>query len=178
MRPFFIFLVGSLLLSGCPSDICPQGDSSCQEPQPTPVPCHEAGAACSSDQWYDGWSESQNMEPGAACIQCHQGQGGPNFLIAGTVYSADLQPDGCEGARLVTITVTDANGIDYTMTSNTAGNFAMSNWDAPSFAMPYTATVEKNGKMKEMTTSQTNGDCNACHSGVCPRSAPGRIVFK
>ena len=57
---------------------------------------------------------------------------------------------------------------------NDWGNFHIDNG---SLALPYTARVIYQGRTREMTTPQTHGDCNACHTQSGVGAAPGRILL-
>jgi hypothetical protein len=43
-------------------------------------------------------------------------------------------------------------------------------------ATPFTAEVIYQGQSVSMTTPQTSGDCNSCHTESGANGAPGRIV--
>ena len=130
---------------------------------------------CASDAyWTGGNSESPKMNPGEACISCHERSGeGPRFSIAGTVYTNLAEPNDCNGTPSVTVTITDANGDVFTDNTNGAGNFYITD----RIATPYTAKVSKDGVEVEMFASQTDGDCNSCHSAEGENGAPGRITL-
>jgi hypothetical protein len=117
------------------------------------------------------------MEPGMACISCHQSMGGPEaplFDLAGTVYATGHEPDACNGASApATVQVTDAKGNTIAMTPNAVGNF----YYLGAVALPYTAKVVFNNKVRAMVTPQTSGDCNTCHQQSGVMGAPGRIVL-
>ena len=113
------------------------------------------------------------MYPGEACVECHRNEGeGPIFSIAGTVYETVSERDLCLGLEGTKVVITDANGVEKTLTSNSSGNFAFEG----SIATPYTAKlVDSSGKEMPMVTPQTNGDCNTCHSPGGTDGAAGRI---
>src|SRR5438552_17037073 len=95
------------------------------EPSPNAPPA----SACASGQvWLGGSGGSQLMNPGQTCIACHQGAGreAPIYSIAGTVYAAPNEPDGCMGEGGDTIVITDANAVAYSAPINLAGNFHLS----------------------------------------------------
>ncbi len=121
------------------------------------------------------------MDPGQACISCHSQQGGPSFLVGGTVYPTGHEPDNCAGvtASDIKVIVTDANGTEHAMTPNATGNFYLQNSRRTpiTFKLPYTARVERGGKVVEqMGAAQTVGDCNSCHTEKGANGAPGRIA--
>jgi hypothetical protein len=127
-------------------------------------------AVCSSGKTYSSGT-GPTMEPGVPCASCH----GSKFAIAGTVYPTEHEPDRCDGADVtgVTVVITDANNTTTTLTPNTVGNFNSSK----ALVTPFTATVTYNGKSISMTTPQTTGDCNSCHTQDGANGAPGRIVL-
>ena len=43
--------------------------------------------------------------------------------------------------------------------------------------MPFTAKVTHQGRERAMTTTQTSGDCNGCHTQAGANGAPGRITL-
>ncbi len=135
-----------------------------------------AAPQCTSGQTWGGGSDgSSRMNPGEACINCHQNSGGeaPRFLIAGTVYPSGHEPDLCYGTSAVQIVITDANGATLTLTPNSAGNFYDSRTPV---ALPYNAKVVANGMTRAMSAAQTSGDCNSCHTQFGANGAPGRIT--
>lgn len=140
----------------------------------------------SGTYWTRGDHGSELMHPGRACISCHATGGGdddddddgdnkhdhddaPLFTAAGTVYPTHYEPDDCNGSG-TEVTITDANGVSQTLTVNSAGNF----YATKTIAMPFTASITKNGQTLTMTTPQTSGDCNGCHTAST--SGQGRIV--
>lgn len=85
-------------------------------------------------------------------------------------------PDDCWGASggAIDVVITDASGGVHTPAVNTAGNFTLQ--VRGGIPTPYTAKVVANGKTRAMSTPQTNGDCNECHTQTGAQSAPGRIM--
>lgn len=133
------------------------------------------GACVSGEEWTGGNRESDNMNPGQACIECHDRGEGPSFVIAGTVYTNYDEPKNCNGLKGATVRITDANGDTFEAESNSVGNFFIESRDAR-IKTPYTAEVEfADGKIAVMGGDQTNGDCNACHTQDGTDGAPGRI---
>ena len=141
---------------------------------------------CPSGQTYKGGT-SNDMQPGAACIQCHTQQGGPGYLAAGTVYRNLITQTGCYASGKAgsvvppasyTVELTDANGkVFKTTTSTLSGNFHMSGKSMTGFVPPYHARViDGAGNERKMLAPQSNGDCNSCHSATGTSGAPGRIV--
>ncbi|MSP55676.1 MAG: hypothetical protein EXR69_08765 [Myxococcales bacterium] len=164
-----------LLLLSCS---CPPADDSASDDS-APVETHGGfdtsfnGSCSSGSEWTDGDRGSDKMNPGEACNDCHNRGEGPKFPVAGTVMGAIHDPDDCNGVEDVTVIITDANGTATTLTTNSAGNFFI---DRGSVKTPYTAVIEHNGVTREMLGSQTDGDCNTCHSADGTDGAPGRIV--
>ncbi len=142
--------------------------------------CGGAQSVCTSGRTVT-LNEGRDMQPGAACITCHQGSGGEAriYTFMGTVYPTLHEPDNCAGASSSSyagaqVTVIDAHGNTFSMTPNSSGNFMGS---PTSFTMPFTAKVTYQGREIDMTTPQTSGDCNACHTEQGASSAPGRVVL-
>ncbi|MEZ4460237.1 MAG: hypothetical protein R3E66_11030 [bacterium] len=134
-----------------------------------------ADECLSTEKWTGGNSGDSQMNPGQACIQCHRGNGGPNYKFAGTIYEDYTQKDNCFGIDGYTIELTDANGTVHTAKSNGAGNFFKS---SGTIVGPYTALVRgPDGSERPMLTPQTNTDCNTCHGATGSQGAPGRIVI-
>jgi MYXO-CTERM domain-containing protein len=122
-------------------------------------------------EWTGGDRGSSLMHPGRACMDCH-GQGrGPQFQVAGTVFST-ASPDDCLGAKDVTVVLTGSDGKTTQITVNEAGNF----YTRLNVAMPYQAMVISGGKQNAMSASQSTGDCNGCHAQIGKNGAPGRIL--
>ena len=137
-------------------------------------------AVCTSGKTWSGGDEgSASMDPGRACISCHDSTGGeaPNFAIAGTLYPTGHEPDLCNGTNGSStgakIVITDAQGKVITLTPNAAGNFTYRG----GVAMPYQASVTYMGRERRMASPAPNGDCNACHTANGAMDAPGRIVL-
>jgi mono/diheme cytochrome c family protein len=126
----------------------------------------------SGTKWVGGNDGSERMHPGRGCVGCHASNDGPNFTLAGTVFGADGQADECFGVGGVTIEITDANGAVTTLTANEAGNFHTK----AGIAVPFTAKVRSAAGERVMTTPQSSGDCNTCHSPQGRNGAPGRIL--
>jgi hypothetical protein len=109
------------------------------------------------------------MRPGEPCLGCH------NFSIAGTVYPTGHEPNDCNGVGTsagATVVVTDSKGTMLKLTVNSAGNF----YSNTKITTPYTAAVQTSKGSRAMSSSQTNGNCNSCHTQNGTNSAPGRIV--
>lgn len=163
---------------GMPLDMCAGSSSSSSSSSGDP---YNTPPVCTSNQTWQG-GESSRMNPGEACINCHQNKGGeaPSFGFAGTVYPTAHEPDLCYGvngnATSYTVTIFDANGNTFTANVGSTGNFSSD--QAPAF--PITAKVVDNATQKEriMSTKVPSGDCNACHTefGAGNPTPPGRIM--
>lgn len=137
----------------------------------------EAGICVSGDEWTWGNEESPLMNPGEACIACHDRENeGPMYLAAGTVYTAYDEPNDCNGPSGIEVELTDANGDVHTANTNGAGNFF---WTSNAgIAFPVTARVLDGGvEVAAMAAEITDGDCNTCHSASGSGGAPGRIAI-
>ena len=126
---------------------------------------------------YNSAPEGLGMRPGGACNSCHSSQGGveqpPIFSVAGTVYPTAHEYDKCVGVSGVQVVIMDENGnTQVTLTTNSSGNFT----SQASIKKPYRAKVISNGNVREMSASQTSGDCNSCHTETGANGAPGRIM--
>jgi hypothetical protein len=122
------------------------------------------------------------MNPGLACITCHleEEDDGPFVLLGGTVYPTLREPDLCLGVDGSTtdahVVVTDAQNKTFTMSLEKTGNFSLPVGSGP-VSFPITAKVIANGKERAMTTPQSSGDCNGCHTEQGKNGAPGRIFL-
>lgn len=141
------------------------------------TPPASADGVCSTAQWWTrGDRESQLMHPGRDCIECHaERHEGPRYTVAGTVFQNVDDEDDCRGIPAVVIDILDSGGnVAFSMTSNSVGNFHSS--ERLSAIGRYTARVTYDGRSAEMTTPQTDGACNHCHTAVGIEDAPGRIL--
>ncbi len=132
----------------------------------------------------------EEMAPGFACSACHRGQdfqgqnpGGllgmtPPFDVGGTVYATLNEEDLCVSsvgdAGIVVEILDDAGVTRLTAPVNLVGNFYIP-LDA-GMPRPYTARVRRGSATRLMTTPQTDGDCNICHTELGREQAPGRII--
>jgi hypothetical protein len=150
--------------------------TSCGTVAPDPF---SVAPTCTSNQtWSLGDQGSPVMDPGKACISCHATTGGeaPSFTIAGTVYPTAHEPDLCNGANGTNgalVVITGADGKSFSLAPNAAGNFS---WTG-TLAKPFQAKVTYMGRERDMSTAQTSGDCNSCHTQSGTMSAPGRIIL-
>jgi hypothetical protein len=130
----------------------------------------------SGSTWTQGNHGSSNMNPGRACLACHVTMDGPPLTFAGTTYPTAHEPDlcnGADGADGARVVITGADGNTLTLTPSASGNFD----SATNVMLPFTAKVTYQGRTRAMTTMQTSGDCNACHTQTGASGAPGRIVL-
>jgi hypothetical protein len=122
------------------------------------------------------------MNPGEACVACHSQGDGPGWWLGGTVFAWGKVPDRCEPPTTVDLTqvqviITDVNGTDHTLHVNSVGNF-FPNFQSGFIPQgAYHAKVVYNGKTRAMSASQTNGDCNSCHTATGANGAPGRVAI-
>jgi hypothetical protein len=140
-----------------------------------------------------GYSGLPTMNPGMDCMVCHNAAPGSNasdrvWTVAGTVFSnrdAGVD-DGVQGAQIL---VTDVNGQQLTLLSNSAGNF----YTAQPLADLVDIEVQQGNRRMVMQIDvewagpapiAQVGDCNSCHtlvSGPSPtlgsQGAPGRLFI-
>jgi hypothetical protein len=119
--------------------------------------------------------KSPEMEPGGDCIGCHDTNGGPSFLLAGTVMSALHDDQNCSGVSDVTVRLTGADGNQLTLVTNSTGNFYLPSGSG-TLALPFHAEVIRGGKSVAMMTAQTETNCASCHTAAGANLAPGRIL--
>lgn len=114
--------------------------------------------------------ESPIMEPGEDCVSCHFDTK-LQWTVAGTVYGQPLAEahEGVEGAR---IHLTDAEGRELTLRSNSAGNF----YSREELKFPLRVEVERDGVRVGMERDAPHGSCNLCHSLTPLDGAPGRVT--
>lgn len=158
----------SWITAGYPNGACDAGTTTTNDYN-TPVVC-TSGATNTA-------SEGSQMRPGRACNACHAQSGGeaPQFSIAGTVYPTAHEPDNCVGvgSGAVQVVIMDTNGnTQLTLSTNSSGNFD----SRTAISTPYRAKVVANGKERVMSATQTDGDCNSCHTETGANGAPGRIM--
>jgi hypothetical protein len=175
-----IALVSGWLSSGQPRGSCampPTGDggaggaagSDAGNPFNTPPVCTSGRIAAGS--------EGPNMDPGQACIACHASNEGPDFILAGTVYPTAHEPNNCvdavASAAGATVVIVDAANRTYTLHVNAVGSF----YSSTPITTPFRAKVVVGTSERVMSTAQTSGDCNGCHTQNGANSAPGRILL-
>ncbi len=134
----------------------------------------------SGTSWNRGNRESPKMNPGKACIACHQtNREAPRFLAAGTVYPTAHEPDLCNAPSDVVagavVELTAADGVVRRLPVNSVGNFYLEGTSG--LTKPYRARLLYQGRVRAMATPQQDGDCNGCHTQSGINGAPGRIVL-
>jgi hypothetical protein len=150
----------------------------------------DGSSSCQSASFYVG-HQGTDMRPGEACVACHtlnhQGSFGPPiFTFAGTVFSEGHALNHClptadetTALKQAQVVITGADGTQLTLPlslntlSGEIGNFSTTK----TLQMPYTAKVVYAGKERAMTTPQSTGDCNSCHTVTGANGAPGRIAL-
>lgn len=177
----------SFISQGYPKASCPTGTGGAGGAGTGGTSAGGASAGASSDPlnatpictsmttWNNGNRGSASMNPGLACISCHQSGEGPSFNIAGTVYPTGHEPDRCNsavGTAGAQIVITGADGKVVTLTPNGVGNF----YSSSAIKTPYQAKVTYQGRERQMATPQSTGDCNSCHTQNGSMMAPGRIT--
>ncbi|MEZ4220485.1 MAG: hypothetical protein R3B13_06095 [Polyangiaceae bacterium] len=125
-------------------------------------------SCASGTRWTGGNAESPLMQPGHACIACHDQGEGPRFDVAGTVYGGEHEANACYGFAGAQIILHDATGRTVTLDANSAGNFSYRG----TLTFPLQAEVAYGGASRAMAGQITDGDCNGCHSAS---GTPGRI---
>ncbi len=166
-----VAVLANWLDAGTPQGTCAAMAPDAGSPDSPPV-------CTSNSTWTGGNDGSSRMNPGLACIACHQSTGGeaPRYSVAGTVYPTVHEPDLCNGASGsafgVTVHITDAAGTTITLTPNSAGNFDSS----AALTFPIRASVTSDAGTLVMQTPQSSGDCNSCHTQNGLNGAPGRII--
>ena len=162
---FATLLLPSWLLSGC------WFDSRFE---------HVPESVCSSGEiWTYTDKDSPLMNPGRSCVQCHAEVNdpvhAPLYTVAGTIMVAENEADDCRGVPWMTIVLTDAEGVEWSLTGNSAGNFWLDPDSAP--AMPFTARiVDGSGNERVKRDPVADGDCTACHTREGANGARGRLL--
>jgi hypothetical protein len=137
------------------------------------------GGSCTSMKfWSGGNTPSPDMNPGMACMACHQVKGGPNLSFGGTIYKTAHEPDLCYGdgpPPTITVTVTDRTGRAVSVFATDDGNFQIPVQN-PALRAPFRAQLSDGKNTRKMNGSVTSGDCNSCHTVAGANNAPGRIM--
>lgn len=133
----------------------------------------------STEIWTYSDKDSPLMNPGRSCVQCHAETDDPAhaplYTVAGTVMTHAHEADDCRGVAGMTVILTDADGEEWSMTANSAGNF----WLDPdvSIALPYTARiVDGDGNERVKQEPVAEGDCASCHNQEGTNGARGRLL--
>ena len=185
--------MGAVALAACgPMDPKPDGGPLPDAGKPDagtgllPVTCF------SKNTWDAGNIGGEGMNPGYACRSCHRGENfmGQNptldsnpqyaMFFMGPVYGDFNEANLCAANAVPAGTVVEildsAGVLKLSLPVDPSGNFRSTSVDAP-FPMPYRARVRANGALRPMGDTQTNGDCNTCHTEQGREGAPGRIVW-
>lgn len=136
-------------------------------------------SVCTSGVFWNSNRKGPTMQPGRACITCHeQEEDDPVVWVGGTVYPTLHEPDGCHGISGggVTVVITDAAGRVVSLPVGPTGNFSLAAESSANLTMPIRAKVVSNGKERAMATPQSSGNCNGCHTETGANGAPGRIL--
>jgi len=134
-------------------------------------PIHDDAVASLGEE-ENGVRPGPTHRPGQPCLTCHGGEGpaGPVFSVAGTIYEKRDQPAPANG---VTVRLTDANGDQRDIVSNSVGNFYVGKgaW-APVFPLHVSLIRDKTETYME-TLINGAGACANCHRGeATPGSMP------
>lgn len=141
-----------------------------------------APTVCTSGLTWSSGKKGATMNPGKACIACHDAQSdeGPIVQLGGTVYPSFHEPDLCYGVDGTThaahVVITDAAGQVFDLPVGPTGNFSKA-LGGSVVRPPFRAKVVLNGVERSMATPQTSGDCNGCHTVTGANGAPGRITL-
>ncbi len=162
-----IFLLFLACTGGTLKDSTPTGhDDSGSVDTSAGKSCNTDNESCSPGTC---GGEGINMLPGADCISCHSRGGdreAPPFQAAGTVFTNRW---GEQGARGVTVRITDATGAVFEEVTSIAGNFEMSQ----AISFPIQVEVESTAGIETMTDAVSTGACNSCHS--CTGEAGAKV---
>ena len=134
----------------------------------------------SEEMWTYSDKDSPLMNPGRSCVQCHAETNdedhAPFFAFAGTVMVDAHEGDDCRGAPGMIVVLTGADGKEWTIPANSAGNFWLDP-DEDDVAMPYTARiVDKHGNERVKQNPVDDGDCASCHTQDGANGAEGRLI--
>jgi hypothetical protein len=137
-------------------------------------------------RWVGEKRGSPEMFPGRDCVGCHIDNDGPPLAIGGTLYpyvmssedAAVLQTGtDCFGIEGITLTITDADGQPFDVTTNRAGNFFVEG-NPDDFAKPFSVVIDgwgvrANGQpqVSQMATQPMYGGCGRCHNPAVPPAA-------
>ncbi len=166
------------IAAGYPHGTCGEpGDAGPGAPPPEARP-----VVCTSGLSWSSGRKGVTMNPGRACIACHDAQSdeGPIVEIGGTVYPTFSEPDLCYGASGAAtgahVVITDAIGQVFDLPVGETGNFAKLAGGTP-VRRPFRAKLVVGTQERVMSAAQTSGDCNGCHTVTGANGAPGRIAL-
>jgi hypothetical protein len=141
---------------------------------------HVPESVCASREiWTYMDKDSPLMNPGRSCVGCHADLNdpvhAPLYTVGGTVMQAPHEDDDCRGSAGMSVILTDAEGTEWNMTGNSAGNFWL---DADVVVvMPYTARIiDAGGNERIKQSPVSEGDCASCHTRDGANGASGRLV--
>jgi hypothetical protein len=134
-------------------------------------------------RWVGDKRGSPEMFPGRDCVGCHIENDGPPLALGGTLYpyvmspmqSAQLQTGtDCFGIEGIAITIEDADGQLFELTTNRAGNFFVEG-NPDDFAKPFSVAIDGWGvradgsaQRSAMSTVPMYGGCARCHDPAVP----------
>ena len=135
---------------------------------------------CASGNLWSGGANDDTMDPGKACVSCHQMSPPaiPHYFM-GTGFPAYHEGNDCEdatpaGAR---VEILDPIGnITAELFPDGVGNFYSASMD-PGVPVPYRARLIVGERVRTMVNPVTSGDCNDCHTEQGTNGAPGRLVW-
>jgi hypothetical protein len=129
-------------------------------------------------RWIGEKRGSPEMFPGRDCVGCHLDNDGPPLAIGGTLYAyvqrgpavlATQTGEDCYGIEGKVVTITDANGQEFNLTTNRAGNFYVEG-NPEDFAKPFSVdlngwNVREDGTVQDTPMGMTPmyGGCARCH---------------
>lgn len=137
-------------------------------------------AICASGEiWTYTDKDSPLMNPGRSCVACHAEENDPThaplYSVAGTVMEDLHDDDDCRGSAGMSVILTGADGVEWVMTGNSAGNF----WLEPDavVALPFLARiVDADGNERIKQNPVAEGDCASCHTRDGAGGALGRLI--
>jgi hypothetical protein len=138
-------------------------------------------------RWVGEKRGSPEMFPGRDCVGCHIENDGPQLAVGGTIYSYVLSPGApglqvqtgtdCFGLEGVQLTIEDAEGQEFPVTTNRAGNFYIEG-NPDDFAKPFAARITwlnprtGNEQVNPMSTTPSYGGCGRCHNPAAVAFTP------
>jgi hypothetical protein len=134
-------------------------------------------------RWVGEKRGSPEMFPGRDCVGCHIDNDGPQLAVGGTLYSYIMSAEqsktlqtgtDCFGIEGITLTIEDAEGQLFDVTTNRAGNFYIEG-NPDDFKKPFHVTIDgwglkANGdpQVSSMLTAPMYGGCARCHNPEVP----------